>query len=54
MEKMIYLNALYHLASAESLPFVEDVIKNPKPEKIKARAIKVKERILLMEKNKKS
>lgn len=45
-QKMTFLNALYHLASAESLPFIEEVIANPKPKEIKARAIKVKERIL--------
>lgn len=42
---MTYLNALYHLADPESLPFIEDVIEHPKPEKIRERAIKVKERI---------
>ncbi len=44
-EKMTYLNALYHLADPESLPFIEGVIEHPKPEKIRERAIKVKERI---------
>lgn len=45
-QKMDLLNSLYHLASSESLPFVEDVIANPKPKEVKARAIKVKKRIL--------
>jgi hypothetical protein len=49
-EKMTYLNALYHLADPKSLPFIESVINNPKPEKIKARAMKVKQRIQELEK----
>lgn len=44
-EKMDCLNALYHLASLESLTFINSVITNPKPEKIKTRAIKVRDRI---------
>jgi hypothetical protein len=43
--KMTYLNALYHLASPEILPFINEVIKNPKPKKIKSRAKKVRSRI---------
>ncbi len=44
-DKMTYLNALYHLADPVSLPFIESVIKNPKPEKIRMRAVKVRQRI---------
>jgi hypothetical protein len=43
--KMIYLNALYHLASPEILPFINETIKDPRPEKIKPRAEKVRDRI---------
>ncbi|MFA5143608.1 MAG: hypothetical protein WC522_05520 [Candidatus Omnitrophota bacterium] len=43
--KMTFLNALYHLASPESLSFVEEIIGSPRPEKIKPRAIKVKQKI---------
>lgn len=45
-DKMNCLNALYHLASPEILPFVDSIIENPKPLKIKKRAEKVKNRIL--------
>lgn len=44
-EKMTYLNALYHLADPAALPFIEEVIKNPRPSKIAKRAKKVKARI---------
>ena len=40
------LNALYHLASAEILPFIDSIIENPKPLQIQKRAEKVKKRIL--------
>jgi len=43
--KMTYLNALYHLASPEILPFISRVIENPRPEKIRPRAEKVRDRI---------
>ncbi len=45
-QKMTFLNALYHIASTESLSFIEEVIDNPRPENIRARAMKVKKRIL--------
>jgi hypothetical protein len=45
-QKMTYLNALYHLASPESLPFIEEIINNPASKEIKERATKVKKRIL--------
>lgn len=45
-QKMNYLNALYHIASINSLKFINKIIKNPRPEKIKKRAITVKQRIL--------
>lgn len=45
-QKMTFLNALYHIASTESLSFIEEVIDNPRPEKIRKRALKVKKRIL--------
>lgn len=45
-QKMTYLNALYHLATPEALPFLDEVIENPKPEKIKPRAERVRERIV--------
>lgn len=44
--KMNYLNALYHIKSKKALPFIREVIQNPRPEKILKTAIKVKERIL--------
>ena len=45
-DKMNCLNALYHLASPEILPFIDSIIENPKPLKIKTRVEKVKKRIL--------
>ncbi len=45
-QKMNYLNALYHIASIDALKFINEIIKNSRPEKIKKRAIKVKQRIL--------
>jgi hypothetical protein len=45
-DKMVYLNALYHIGSEECLEFLEEIIKNPRPKKIKLRAIKVRDRIL--------
>lgn len=45
-QKMTFLNSLYHLASSEAMPFIDDVIANPRPKEIKERAQKVKERIL--------
>ena len=45
-QKMTYLNALYHLATPETLPFLDEVLKNPKPEKVKPRAEMVRDRIL--------
>lgn len=45
-DKMNCLNALYHLASPEILPFADSVIENPKPPEILIRAEKVKKRIL--------
>lgn len=45
-DKMNCLNALYHLASPEILPFTDSVIENPKPPEILKRAEKVKKRIL--------
>lgn len=44
-DKMTYLNCLYHLASPESLKFVNEIISNPKPLKIKSRAELVRNRI---------
>ena len=45
-QKMTYLNALYHLATPEALPFLEKIIENPKPEKIKSRAERARDRIV--------
>jgi hypothetical protein len=43
--KMVYLNTLYHLASSEQLPFVNEIINSPNPAKIRSRAILVRDRI---------
>ena len=45
-QKMTYLNALYHLPSLKALPFVNEVIENPQPARIRPRAEKVRARIL--------
>jgi len=44
--KINCLNALYHLASPEILPFIDSVIAYPKPPEIKKRAKKVKKHTL--------
>jgi hypothetical protein len=43
--KLAYLNALYHLAAAAQLPFVESIILNPKPEGVRKRAEEVRDHI---------
>jgi hypothetical protein len=53
-QKMILLNVLYHLASPDSLSFVEEVIANPRPKEIKPRALKVKKRIIYIDKKSKA
>ena len=45
-EKMNCLNALFHLASPNILPFIDSVIGNPRPSDVKERAEKVRQRIL--------
>ena len=43
--KMVLLNALYHLASPETLPFLNEIIESPRPKTVLPRALKVKSRI---------
>ncbi len=46
--KMTYLNLLYHLASPESIPFLNNLIDSSQPQMIKARALLIKQRIIAL------
>jgi hypothetical protein len=46
--KMTYLNLLYHLATPESIPFLNNLIASSQPQMIKARALLIKQRIIAL------
>jgi hypothetical protein len=48
VNKMAYLNLLYHIAMPQSLPFLRKLLERQEPEKAKARAKMALDRILTL------